>query len=45
MASRQARTAKVAPVDLDHASGQKVPRRSVRPALDLITSFEKEATG
>ncbi len=31
------------PVDLDHALGQKVPASPIGAALDLITSFEKEA--
>ena len=33
----------VAPVDLDHASGQKVPASPIGAALDLITAFENEA--
>ncbi len=31
----------VAPVDLDHASGQKVPDSPIGAALDLLRSFEE----
>ena len=32
----------VAPADLDHAQGQKVPASPIGAALDLITAFENQ---
>ncbi len=32
----------VAPVDLDHAPGQKVPASPIGAALDLVSAFERE---
>ncbi len=32
----------VAPVDLDHAPGQKVPASPIGAALDLVFAFERE---